>query len=249
MECPSLAELTDAAYVVYARPERVLAVTPRQQLATLLDDAERARHARFMFREDADIFLVAHALTRNLLGSMLGYTPESLQFAASERGRPELAGSAADSGMRFNLSHTHGLVACAITRMVDVGVDVEQCTRKVELLSVAQRVFSPLELRELHALDGAAQRERFFQLWTLKEAYVKAIGKGLAGPLQAISFFPAEPDPVPVRFEPEVADSPEAWCFRRCRPDPELALAVALRAGPSAAISFRELRPGELTAA
>jgi 4'-phosphopantetheinyl transferase len=179
---------------------------------------------------------------------VLGLAPHALRFVASERGRPELAGSAADSGMRFNLSHTRGLVACAIAQTCDVGVDVEQVSRKVELLGVAARVFSPLELNELHALAGAAQRERFFQLWTLKEAYVKAIGKGLAGPLQAISFFPAAPDPVPVRFEPEAADAPENWCFRRCRPDPEFALAAALRAGPSAAISFRELAPGELTA-
>jgi 4'-phosphopantetheinyl transferase len=227
----------------------VLATTPRAQLSALLDDAERERHARFVFAEDADIFLVAHALTRSLLGAVLGQAPETLQFQASERGRPELAGSAADSGVRFNLSHTRGLVACAIAKTCDVGVDVEQLSRKVELLGVAARVFSPLELRELRALDGDAQRERFFQLWTLKEAYVKAIGKGLAGPLQAISFFPAQPDPVPVRFEPEAADLPEAWCFRRCRPDAEFALALALRAGPSAAISFRELTPGELTAA
>jgi 4'-phosphopantetheinyl transferase len=249
MDCPSLAALDAAAYVVYARPERVLATTPRDQLSALLDDAERERHARFVFAEDADIFLVAHALTRSLLGAVVGRAPETLQFQIAERGRPELAGSAADSGVRFNLSHTHGLVACAVARTCAVGVDVEQLSRKVELLGVAARVFSPLELRELHALAGDAQRDRFFQLWTLKEAYVKAIGKGLAGPLQAISFFPARPDPVPVRFEREAAALPEAWCFRRCRPDAEFALAVALRAGPHAAISFRELAPGELTAA
>jgi 4'-phosphopantetheinyl transferase len=247
MDCPSLATLDGAAYTVYARPERVLADVSRERLSLLLDAGERERHARFVFAADADIFLVAHALTRSLLGGLLNEAPDALRFEASERGRPELAGAAAVSGVRFNLSHTRGLVACAVARTCDVGVDVEQLSRRVELLRVAERVFSPLELRELHALQGEAQRQRFFALWTLKEAYVKAIGKGLAGPLQAISFFPAAPDPVPLQFEPEAGDREGDWCFRRCRPDAEYALAVALRAAPSAAISFRELAPGELT--
>jgi 4'-phosphopantetheinyl transferase len=250
MSWPSLDALRGAAHAVYARPAEVLLQVGEAPLLAHLSEAERERHARFHFAEDRDIFLVAHALTRVRLARALGCAPAALSFSASERGRPELAGphAALEPRLRFNLSHTHGLVACALTLEADIGIDVERLDRSVELLAVGARVFSTRELAGLTALAGEAQRARFFGLWTLKEAYVKAIGKGLSAPLQAISFSPEQPDPVPVAFEPAAADAPDAWCFRRCAPGPGHLLAVALRAGPAAAISFSELAPAELIA-
>lgn len=245
---PSLDALHGAAHAVYAHPAEVVQRVGAAPLLALLSEAERERHARFRFAEDREIFLVAHALNRVHLARALGCEPAALSFQVSERGRPELAGpeAAREPRLRFNLSHTHGLVASALALEHDVGIDVERLDRNVELLAVGSRVFSARELEALHALPSEAQRARFFSLWTLKEAYVKAIGKGLSWPLQAISFSPELPDPVPVHFGADAGDQPEAWCFRRCASGSQHVLAVALRAGTAAAISFEELDPSEL---
>jgi 4'-phosphopantetheinyl transferase len=239
-------QLDGVARVVYARPAAILAVTSGAQLLAWLSQDERDRHARFHFDDDRDAYLVAHALTRRLLASSAGVDPAELCFERTENGRPEISAPQAALELRFNLSHTRGLVACAVTLNRAIGVDVEHIDRRVELLGVAHRVFSPREIAGLEMLSGDAQRVRFFELWTLKEAYVKAIGKGLAGPLGAISFAPEQVDPVPVHFDPEAADDPTAWCFRRHAASPNFRLAVALRADPSAAASFSEVDASEL---
>jgi 4'-phosphopantetheinyl transferase len=239
-------QLDGAAWVVYARPAAILAETAPAPLLSWLSQDERDRYARFHFDDDRDAYLVAHALTRRLLAVNAGVEPAELCFEPTENGRPEIAAPLAALELRFNLSHTRGLVACAVTRKRAIGVDAEHIDRRVELLGVARRVFSPREIAGLEKLSGEPQRVRFFELWTLKEAYVKAIGKGLAGPLRAISFAPEQIDPVPVHFDPEAADDPTAWCFRRHAPSANFRLAVALRARPSAAASFSEVDAREL---
>jgi 4'-phosphopantetheinyl transferase len=234
------------ASVAYARPEIMLTAFSREELLHWLGAEERVRHARFRFESDRDIYLVAHALTRRMLGRVIGVASDVLEFAAGEHGRPEIVAPESARAFRFNLSHTHGLVACAVTRAADIGVDVEYAERRVDVLGVARQVFSPREVAGLAALSGAAQRERFFELWTLKEAYIKAIGKGLSAPLRSITFDPAQPDPVPVAFGPEVADDHNRWCLRRFRVGSEHRLALALAADRAALIHCVEASPTDL---
>jgi 4'-phosphopantetheinyl transferase len=228
------------ASIAYARPAAILAVHAREGLLAGLSEDERTRHARFRFESDRDIYLVAHVLVRRMLSRIAGASPDSFSFTAGEHGRPEISEPAQACGFRFNLSHTHGLVACAVTRAADIGVDVEYVERKVEVMSVANHVFSIVEVAGLAALGGEAQRERFFELWTLKEAYIKAIGKGLSAPLRAITFDPAGPDPVPVRFGPEVADDAARWCLRRFPVGSQHRLALALATERDAQIRCQE---------
>jgi 4'-phosphopantetheinyl transferase len=232
--------------VLYARPELILASADRAALLACLSKEERDRYTRFHFDPDRDTYLVAHALTRRLLAATAQVDAAELRFKATEHGRPEIAGPEPALALRFNLSHTRGLVACGVTRESDIGVDVEHVDRHVQLLGVGRHVFSKREMAGLEALEGEDQRQRFFDLWTLKEAYVKATGKGLASPLRSITFSPDQVDPVPVHFDPEVSDDPAAWCFRRHAPSPNLRLAAALRAGSAAEISFREIDGAEL---
>jgi 4'-phosphopantetheinyl transferase len=241
--CP---DLSHAAWVVYAAPEEILAEVERSVLLARLSDDERDRHARFRFERDRDAYLVAHALTRRLLADVIGVEASALEFSASEHGRPELSAPNAALDFRFNLSHTHGLVACGVTRGREIGVDVERIDREVELLAVGRHVYSPREMAVLESLSGEAQRLHFFELWTLKEAYVKAIGKGLAGPLRSISFAPGALDPVPVHFDPEANDDASTWCFRRHSPRSSHRLAIALRADASAAIRFSEVSAAQV---
>ncbi|MET0387445.1 MAG: 4'-phosphopantetheinyl transferase superfamily protein [Polyangiales bacterium] len=230
-----------AAYVAYTWPERVLAQLEAASLLAQLSPDEQARYTRFRFPDDAAVYLVAHALTRRVLARALGCDPRALSFALREHGRPELAGPAAASGLRFNLSHTRGLVACGIAAHDDLGVDVEELGRRVEIEGLARRVFSPRERAGLDALSGEAQRARFFELWTLKEAYVKATGKGLASPLQGISFLAEQPDPVPIVFDDPSHDDASRWTFRRHPVDTTHYVSAALKAGGTAAISFEAL--------
>lgn len=178
---------------------------------SLLSADERARWLRFHYAADRQRFLVGRAFMRSVLGDCLGQQPAALQFEQVPHGKPVLAGH--DRGkLQFNLSHTDELLALAISRRHAVGVDVEAVTRKVELLALAKRYFAAHEYAELAELDAAAQRERFFELWTLKEAWLKARGLGLHIPLDDFSFSFAEPNPV-IEFGPQLDGRPQDWQF------------------------------------
>jgi len=194
--------------VRYAFTAQLTGDPPRARCRQLLTPAEREREPRFAFERDRDAFLLAHALLNSTLAELVGEAPDALRFELGEHGRPELVQPGRAPRVRFNLSHTDGLVACAFALEHDVGVDVEHVDRRVGIAEIAPRVFSLHERRGLDALPGdAARRARFFQLWTLKEAYIKAIGKGLSAPLTEITF-ELEGDGAPPRlsFGPKVDD-------------------------------------------
>lgn len=195
----------DRALVLTAEVDAV----PAERALALLSEEERARHDRFLFEKDKAVHRVAHAMVRHVLSGLLGVEPGALRFVKNAWGRPELAmlGRASEAReaeaeprgariravesprpLRFNLSHTRGLAALIVTRAHDCGVDVEAVDRRVDPIGLGARVFAPSEHGGVIALSGEAQRERFFALWTLKEAYIKARGMGLALPLRDFAF-------------------------------------------------------------
>lgn len=235
--------LRGSAEVVYVRPARLFSELSRTDCLAVLSETERERAGRFVLPQAADLFVAAHVLARCVIAQQLGCSPHELTFRLTERGRPELAGDAASSGLRFNLAHTDGLVVCGLAFRAAIGVDVERVNRRVDRLRLAARVCSKPELAGLQALAGAAQRRRFAELWTLKEAYVKATGLGLPGSLRQVSFAADRVDPVPVHFESCSADHPSQWCMRRLTLASEHCVAIALRAGSSARVSWHEWKP------
>ncbi|MFT7622889.1 MAG: 4'-phosphopantetheinyl transferase [Myxococcota bacterium] len=186
----------------------------------VLSADEWTRHDGFRFERDRLLFRTAHALVRHSLsqvsqGQINHIAAADWVFTTGSHGRPEPAPGLAD-GLRFNLSHAHGLVAVLLHGPHDAGVDVEPCQRDVGFLSIARFSFAPAELEDVAAqttLD--ARRQRFFAIWTLKEAYIKARGLGLAMDLSAFAF--SFPDALPVRvtFEPRAEDQAERWHFWR----------------------------------
>jgi len=148
---------------------------------------EHARWRRFLREDDRRRFLLARGLVRGVLARCTGVAPAALEFEAQVHGKPALAGALRASGWEFNLSHTRGMVALAVSRGVEVGVDVEAIDRRLDPLRLAARNFSPHERAALEATADAARPARFFDLWTLKEAYVKALGCGLQHDLRAFS--------------------------------------------------------------
>jgi 4'-phosphopantetheinyl transferase len=159
----------------------------------LLDAEERSRRARFRHAADRDLFGLAHALKRLALARYAAWPPAEWRFVAGQRGKPALAPDLAEAtGLNFSLSHSEGLAAVAVGRAVRVGVDVEPVDRPIDPDELARDVLAPAEIADLAVLTGPARSRAFMVLWTLKEAYVKALGLGLSHPLKSCSFSIAE---------------------------------------------------------
>lgn len=190
-------------------------------------------------------FLLTRALLRTTLSRYRPHPPQRWRFVANRYGRPAVAEP--PCALNFNLSHTHGLVVCAVSGGRTVGVDVEYLDRNTDTAGIAERFFSASETAALLALPAAAQRERFFAYWTLKESYMKARGMGLALPLGQFSFELDETGGrIGIRFGPQVDDRPERWRFWRHRPGPahRLALCVERRDDdPPLQVSLRRTLP------
>ena len=152
----------------------------------LLSAGERERFERLLRPGDRRDYALAHALLRQTLAASGTHAAADWQFTTDDRGRPGLA----NGRVAFSLSHTRGLVACAASTDGQVGIDVE-AVRPIEGAQIADDFFSPEEQRQLELLDKPAAALRFFDYWTLKEAYAKAIGFGLDLPLNATSFLVA----------------------------------------------------------
>ena len=195
--------------------------------AALLAPDERARHDRFVFEKDRHQFLVTRGVVRTLLGRYLDVDPAACVFVADQYGRPALS-HPSGSEIAFNISHTRGLVVCAIAREPEIGVDVEDASRGVGP-DLARRFFSPSEADALDRLDEPARTARFFEYWTLKEAYIKARGMGLSLPLDGFSMAWRDDGSPCIRFTSAIEDDPEAWQFAQFRPGPQYQMAVAVR--------------------
>ena len=146
---------------------------------SILSAEERARVDRFQVPARAEQALVARALLRRALTHRLGAAPESWVFETGAHDRPFLAAGQASPALDFNLSHANGYVLCAVSQGAAVGVDVERRARAGDLRKVAPRFVAEAETLALAGLEPAARDTRLLQLWTLKEAYSKALGLGL----------------------------------------------------------------------
>jgi 4'-phosphopantetheinyl transferase len=149
----------------------------------VLSSDERDRASRFRFSRDRQRFVASRALLRIILAGYLAADPEKIDFSYSKREKPGLSPAHAGANIRFNLSHSGGNALFAFTRQREIGVDVEQLRRDSDLEAIARRFFSVNEQLQLTALPPEERVEAFFRCWTRKEAYIKAIGDGLALPL------------------------------------------------------------------
>lgn len=151
---------------------------------TLAPD-ERARADRFHFRRHREEFTAARGLLRAILARYLALAPERVRFDYRAHGKPALAQDLdAGSGLRFNLSHAGGVALYAIARDREIGVDVERIRPDAATLDIAERFFAPAEVAALRRVPDVHRAEAFFNCWTRKEAYVKAMGTGLSHSLR-----------------------------------------------------------------
>lgn len=207
------------------------------EFARILPADERARVDRMQFEAGRHQQLVTRAMSRNVLSLYLpDIAPADWRFERGEHGRPAIAAAMPEAAraLNFNLAHTEGLVVMAVGRVPRIGVDVERKDAHVNL-AVARRYFSPAEAAALDALPEAERPARFQRLWTLKEAYLKALGAGIVGGLGSMTFhFDADG----IRLEPADTDT-ACWQFREMEMDGEFRVALACDA-PRFTLTLRD---------
>lgn len=194
-----------------AYPDDLLAEPAAQACVALLSEAERARGARFRFDKRRREHWATHALKRRALSASFPLAPEAWQFPENTHGKPAV--EPGECGLCFNVSNSDRLVVCLVAEGVEVGVDVEPCERAVEILKLAGRVFSPAEQAQLEALGDAEKLDRALSLWTLKEAYIKARGMGLALPLHGFSFLFGGAEGIRLEVDAALEDDAGRWRF------------------------------------
>ncbi len=223
---PPLSLAQDESHVWYCWTDACLDEGRAEAYRALLSADEAERMARFQFDYLKREFLVTRALCRLTLSRYADIPPHVWRFRTNAYGRPEVDLPDAPR-LRFNLSNARSLVACVITRDADAGVDVEELDRRGDTLAIADRYFSASEMAALRALPVSRQQERFFELWTLKESYIKARGMGLSIPLDQFSF--SFGGRIGIGFDPELEDRSAEWHFELHRPGVRHLLAVGVR--------------------
>jgi 4'-phosphopantetheinyl transferase len=160
-----------------------------------LSEDERRRAARFAFPELRQRFTAGRGLLRTLLGRYLEIPPEKIEFSYNGYGKPDLCGPAAATGLHFNLAHSAGLALLGVCQGRRIGVDLEAIRDNVKCEDLADRFFSPDEAAALRLLAQPDRRAAFFHCWTCKEAYIKALGRGLSLPLDSfdVNIHPSQP--------------------------------------------------------
>ena len=193
-----------------AYPDDLLDEGTADTCLRLLSEDELARWNAFRFERHRLEYLATHALARTALSHHSALQPAALRFKLNAHGKPSVD---QECGLRFNLSNSPGLVVCLIGESVEVGVDVEPQTRAKSIAEVGPRMFSPQELAQLERLRDDQRPGRCLRLWTLKEAYSKARGMGLALPLDRVSFLFDGREKIRMELDSSLDDEPGRWRF------------------------------------
>lgn len=197
-------------------------------IQTLSTD-ERMRAGRFHFQEDRKRFIARHGILRKILGYYLGVKASEIRFYHGKNGKPAIIETTGRGTIQFNLSHSNGVAVFAFARNHEVGVDIEHIHDISEIEQIVERFFSLNEYEVLRSLPDSQKKEAFFNGWTCKEAFVKALGDGLSLPLDKfdVALVPGEPAEL-IRIE---SDSREAlkWSIQKLKSASDYSGALAVK--------------------
>ena len=195
------------------------------------DEKERAN--KFKFEKHRNRYIAGRGVLRTILGQYLSVDPADLRFVYAENGKPTLAEEIAGAGIHFNLAHTGELALLAVTRIGRIGVDVESVRSVKNVDELVARFFSSRENALFQKVPEENKPAAFFNLWTRKEALLKATGEGITRSLSLVevSFLPGEP----ARLVAISGDTMKAaqWSLRELSPATGYAAAVAIQLGTS----------------
>ncbi|CAO2168533.1 unnamed protein product [Urochloa humidicola] len=219
---PPPLQLRREVHVWYLLPDELNDASQLKMYVDLLSPSERKTALSMNGEKLQKGAVLSRALVRTTLSR---YTdckvdPRSFEFKKNKFGKPEILWRSDDSRMEwplhFNISHTSSLIACGITMDTPIGIDIEEKKRKTmkNILSLARRYFTPSEVDYLtKILDPDAQQKEFIKLWTLKEAYVKALGRGFSGaPFNKFTIILSANNGIQISVAPKVFKDSDSSC-------------------------------------
>lgn len=176
--------------IALAQNEAVL-----QKMCAALSADERQRAAQFKFEKLQKRFIISRGALRDILRRYTGRAAAEMVFEYEAHGKPQLAPTFNQNGIQFNLSHAENLALCGVTRRRAIGIDVEFIRSLDDAERLAQRFFSAHENARFSVLPPAQKTAAFYNCWTRKEAFIKALGEGLTHPLHRfdVAFVDGEP--------------------------------------------------------
>jgi 4'-phosphopantetheinyl transferase len=211
----------------------------------LLSADERARTSRFVFAKDQRRHLVTRVLARTVLSRYAAVRPEDWVFSAGPHGRPAISAPRPEPPLEFNISHAGDLVMLGVTTGRTLGVDTESMTQRSADIDGLDRYFAPEESAALLSLPPRQRRQRFFELWTLKESYIKARGMGLSIPLDGFRFELTGKGGLMLHIGPKLGDDAGRWrvWLLAVRPDHLVAVCAARGEDAPPRMVAREIVP------
>jgi 4'-phosphopantetheinyl transferase len=216
-------------HLYFSYPEEIRDPELLHQYQSLLNDDERSQMYRMSYERHRHQYLVTRVLIRTCLSAYLQVEPADWRFNKNGYGKPGISHPKSILPIRFNLSHTNGMIMCGITRDCEIGVDVEDAQRTTRAaFDSLSRYFSSREIEDLGKLPPDQQRQRFFDYWTLKESYIKARGMGLAIPLDKFSFQFKANSLDGFSVHPDLNDDASNWQFWRIPMIDRYKIAVAV---------------------
>jgi 4'-phosphopantetheinyl transferase len=190
---------------------------------------ERHQAGRFHFNGHRVRYTASHGILREILGRYLRISPQAVRFRFGVKGKPSIDAEDSDETVHFNMAHSGSYALYAISRFPRTGADIENVRQINDRDHIVSQNFSLLEIEAYQNLPEELREEAFFNGWTRKEAYIKAIGDGLHQPLEQFSVFinPGEP----ARLVNIVGDSELAsqWTLRGFNPVPGYVAAIAVK--------------------
>jgi len=210
--------------------ERYINFDAQQICTAMLSADEHARAQKFCFNHHRERFITTRGVIRSILSRYCeNINPEDWRFQFGAQGKPSIESPTPTKLLHFNISHSKNRIVVAVSLHSSIGVDVESVSAKREFVKIAQRYFSAPEVEELLCLTPAHQLSRFYDLWTLKESYIKACGSGLIIPLRQFAFrFPLE-ETIMIRFDNNLNEKPDDWNFWQFEDGENYRLALALK--------------------
>jgi len=198
---------------------------------SLLSQTETKNYNRFYFLHHRKQYLVTRALIRTNIANYLGIAPKDVNFILNKYGRPEISPEQNLINLRFNLSHTDGLIMCGVTLNNDIGVDVEHINCNNNIDEFAKFALSSSEYEQLQLLHPDHRKRRFLDFWTLKESYIKACGRGLDIPLKDFNIELQIDNFINISFSDKIIDDANDWLLWLLDISEQYIAAVSLKIG------------------
>ncbi len=217
--------------VFLATPEALLGPQPVHDALRFLDEQDRSHIARFRFPRDRDLATASRLLQRLAVAHCARMAPDTagdIRFSSEPGMRPVVLEPALAQALRFSAANTHGMVACAVSGTNNIGLDVEEIKQKLAP-ELVDHCCTANERAELWSLPEEERRKAFFQLWTLKESYLKARGIGLQVSPHLIGFTGSGRVAIPtLHADSGTEPSPGHWHFRTVDAGPGHAAALCI---------------------